>query len=118
MRHRWTVLILASLLVLAVTQTALATKPGTVPGAIDGHKITICHATNSATNPYVVITIDVAAWNPGDDLGHSPENHVNSKTGDRDKVWNEITGCEEATTTTTSPTTTTAPTTTTTAPPT
>jgi hypothetical protein len=110
MRHRWTVFILASLLILTVTQTALATKPGTVPGAIDGHKITICHATNSATNPYVVITIDVAAWNPGDDPGHSPENHVNSKTGDRDKVWDETTGCEEATTTTTtSPTTTTAP---------
>jgi hypothetical protein len=103
-----------------VTQTALATKPGTVPDAIDGHKITICHATNSATNPYVVITIDVAAWNPGDDNGHSPENHVNAKTGDQDKVWNEDTGCDEATTTTstttTSSTTTTAPTTTTTAP--
>ncbi|MEX0667504.1 MAG: hypothetical protein WD313_04175 [Acidimicrobiia bacterium] len=108
--RRLTFLLLASLLVLGVTQTALATKPGSVPGAIDGHKITICHATNSASNPYVVITIDVAAWNPGDDHGHSPDNHVNSKTGDRDKVWNETTGCDE-------PTTTTAPTTTTTGPP-
>ena len=116
MRRRWIVLLMASLLVLAVTHTALATKPGTVPGAIDGHKITICHATNSATNPYVVITIDVAAWNPSDDHGHSPENHVNSKTGDRDKVWNEITDCETPTTTTS--TTTTSPTTTTTDPPT
>lgn len=90
-----------------MAQTALATKPGTDPDAVDGHKITICHATNSATNPYVVITIDVAAWSTSGDVGHSPNHHVNSKTGDADKVWNEITGCDQATTTTTSPTTTT-----------
>jgi hypothetical protein len=111
LRHRLTVLLLASLLVLGVAQTALATKPGSVPGAVDGHKITICHATNSASNPYVVITIDVAAWNSSGDVGHSPDHHVNAKTGDADKVWSEDTGCDEATTTTTSPppTTTTAP---------
>lgn len=106
--RRVTVFLLASLLVLGVTQTALATHPGSDPEAIDGHKITICHATNSASNPYVVITIDVAAWHTEGDVGHSPDHHVNSKTGDHDKVWNETTGCDEPTTTT-STTTTTAP---------
>jgi hypothetical protein len=33
-----------------------------------GHTVTICHATASATNPYVVITVDVASI--GDDSGH------------------------------------------------
>jgi hypothetical protein len=40
---------------------AMATKPGTSDeAAVAGHKVTICHATNSASNPFVVITIDVA----------------------------------------------------------
>jgi len=92
--RRFAVLLLTSVLVLGVTQTALATKPGSDPAAIDGHKITICHATNSASNPYVVITIDVAAWHASGDVGHSPDHHVNAKTGDEDKVWSEDTGCE------------------------
>src|SRR5882762_8984001 len=33
-----------------------------------GHKVTICHATASAKNPYVVITVDVASI--GADSGH------------------------------------------------
>lgn len=102
--RRLSVLLLVSVLTLGVMETALATKPGSVPGAIDGHKITICHATNSASNPYVVITIDVAAWNTGGEVGHSPDHHVNGKTGDRDKVWNETTGCDATTTTTTTTT--------------
>jgi hypothetical protein len=32
------------------------------------HKVTICHATASKTNPYVVITVDVASI--GDTSGH------------------------------------------------
>ena len=39
----------------AQVSAAFATKPG------PDHKVTICHATASATNPYVVITVDVAS---------------------------------------------------------
>ena len=95
LRRQFTVLLLASLLVFGVSQAALATKPGSEPGAIDEHKVTICHATNSASNPYVVITIDIAAWNTSGDVGHSPDHHVNAKTGDADRVWSENTGCDD-----------------------
>jgi hypothetical protein len=96
-RRLITLVTVLSMLVLGLMAPAMATKPGTDPGAIDGHKITICHATNSATNPYVVITIDVAAWDGGGEVRHSPDHHVNSKTGDVDKVWSEDTGCDEVT---------------------
>lgn len=36
----------------------------------DGHKITICHATGSEKNPYVVVTIDLHGLN-----GHANANH-------------------------------------------
>ncbi|MDP9494312.1 MAG: hypothetical protein M3P87_03640 [Actinomycetota bacterium] len=78
-------------LVLSIMAPALATKPGTNPDLIDGHKITICHVTNSATNPYVVITIDIAAWDNEGDERHSPDHHVNRKTGQHDQVWDPVT---------------------------
>lgn len=42
----------AALLVPAVT---MATPPD------PGHKVTICHRTNSDTNPYVMETVDIAS---------------------------------------------------------
>jgi|GEM_PF-4017218 len=41
--------------VLGAAQTASATPP-------PDHKVTFCHATGSATNPYVIITTDNIAW--------------------------------------------------------
>jgi hypothetical protein len=91
MRRRITILLAAiSLAVLGVMGPALATKPGTDPDLIDGHKITICHVTDSATNPYVVITIDISAWHDDGNKGHSPEHHFNHKTGQHDQVWDEL----------------------------
>lgn len=106
MRRRLITLVTTiSLLVLSIMGSALATKPGTDPDLIDGHKITICHVTNSATNPYVVITIDIAAWQDAGSEGHSPEHHVNQKTGDHDVIWDVATGaCADETPPTTTTT--------------
>ena len=43
-----------------------------VAGATDSpdHQITICHATSSYTNPYVVITVDVASTQLAGHEGH------------------------------------------------
>ncbi len=47
--------------------TAIATQPDSNgnlengPYVEAGHKVTICHRTGSESNPYVVITVDVAA---------------------------------------------------------
>jgi len=84
-----------ALLVLMVAGPAMATPPGSDPELVDGHKITICHVTNSASNPFVVITVDIAAWHDGGEVGHSPEHHVSDKTGLHDVVWDEINGCTE-----------------------
>jgi len=96
MRRKLLTLVTAFLLLtLSVMSPALATKPGSDPDLQDGHKVTICHATNSATNPYVVITIDIAAWHAEGDEGHSPDHHVNHKTGFHDVLWDAINGCDD-----------------------
>lgn len=50
-------LVVAGLLgaALIAPSAALATKPD------PGHKVTVCHATNSDTNPYVVKSVDIAS---------------------------------------------------------
>jgi len=50
-------------------------------GGEDG-KVTLCHATNSETNPYVVIQVDAS----GDFSGHKTgeDFHINAKTGLQD----------------------------------
>jgi len=52
----------------ACASLASATKPD------PDHKVTICHATASATNPYVVITVDIAGIVGGSGHGSSGVN--------------------------------------------
>lgn len=94
MRRLISLLSMTAILVLSVMGPALATTPDPDSGLIDGHKITICHVTNSATNPFVEITIDIAAWHSDGAEGHSPDHHVNKKTGDTDFELDLATECD------------------------
>jgi hypothetical protein len=40
------------------------------PDADGMHKVTICHRTNAETNPYVLITVDVASLDGGEKSDH------------------------------------------------
>jgi hypothetical protein len=76
----WLVLAAAATLALSALylgRPALATEG-------DPHKVTICHRTDSQTNPYVVITVDVASvdGDSGNDNGQG--DHLLEHTG---AVW-------------------------------
>ena len=62
----------------AVTMIAALPVGATPKDAGGGHKITICHVTNSAANPYVVVDVDVAAF---DGEGTNDHTHHMSKDG-------------------------------------
>jgi hypothetical protein len=82
MRRGITLLAIAAMLLAAMAAPAAATKaPADGADPAEGHKVTICHATRSLSNPYVVITIDVAAWNNPDDPNHHGDNHTRTKNG-------------------------------------
>jgi hypothetical protein len=71
---------------------AFATQPfgndylnGTIanPYVEDGHMVTICHRTGSESNPYVIITVDVAAIDGQEANDHDGHDQVgNGPIGD------------------------------------
>jgi hypothetical protein len=77
--------LLASLVLLVVAVAAPASAKRTESSSVadEGHKITICHATRSLSNPYVKITIDLAAWDVSDTdpTAHGPHHHAREKDG-------------------------------------
>ncbi len=77
-----------ALLVGAIAAPATATQPDPETDLVDGHKIWICHATRSLSNPYVKILIDIAAWDVDDpdSNDHGPEHHLREKNG---VVWGD-----------------------------
>ena len=59
---------LIALIVIALLVLSLAGSASATPADETGeHKITVCHATKSKKNPWVLITVDVAAT---DGRGH------------------------------------------------
>ncbi|NIA25197.1 MAG: hypothetical protein GWP04_06465 [Gammaproteobacteria bacterium] len=70
-------LLLAVLVMGAIAGPASATPPGE-----DGsHTVTICHVTNSVSNPWVIIEVDTAAFDGAGANDHT--RHV-SQDGRRD----------------------------------
>ena len=88
-----TVYIISSpVLAVAALATALIAAPASATPKDAGgeHKITICHVTNSATNPYVIIEVDVAAF---DGEGKNDHAHHVSNDGRVDVPYDEVLGC-------------------------
>ena len=70
----------------------------TPPGPTGIHKLKVCHATASATNPYNIIDVDLASWSatPGIDSNGRPLNQSNhwghqAEFGGKGDFWLEDT---------------------------
>lgn len=70
------------LLAAGLLTAALAVPAAATSG--DDHQVTICHVTNSETNTFVVITVDVAAF---DGEGANDHSHHVSKDGRVDEIY-------------------------------
>ena len=84
-------LAVASAAALAVTMLA-APASATPPDAEGSHTVTICHVTNSETNPWVIIEVDFAAF---DGAGMSDHAHHVAKDFRVDVVYDEYYGCDD-----------------------
>ena len=59
------------LLTIAAITTASTAATASIASAASERRLTICHATASATNPYVVITVDISSIVGAAGHGHS-----------------------------------------------
>lgn len=87
-RRRIGLIVALAMVVGAFAVPASAKKPDPDSDLVSGHKIWICHATRSLSNPYVKILIDIAAWDieDPDSNDHGPEHHLREKDG---VVWGD-----------------------------
>ena len=69
----------------------LAGPATATPKEAGEHKVTICHVTNSVENPYVVIEVDVAAF---DGEGKNDHTHHVAKDGRVDTLYDPLYGCD------------------------
>lgn len=76
--------VVATLAAVAMLALAMTIPASATPKDDDGeHKVTICHVTNSTSNPWVIIEVDVAAF---DGEGKNDHTHHESKDGRTDVV--------------------------------
>ena len=74
--------LIGTLSIVAMLAVVLAIPASATPKNQDGeHKVTICHVTNSSSNPWVIIDVDFAAFD-GD--GKNDHYHHVSKDGRMD----------------------------------
>lgn len=73
---------------------ALAAVPANATPSENGedHTVTLCHVTNSAKNPWVQITVDIAAF---DGEGANDHTHHVSKDGREDYILEDGATCSE-----------------------
>src|SRR5919199_598863 len=94
----------------AASSAAFAKTSGPATAADPPHHLIICHATGSATNPYVAINISIDAWVNGHSH-HDGDFILKDPAEPGEKADDSACNRGSTTTTTTTPTTTTNPTT-------
>lgn len=82
-----------SIVLILVVQAALTVSVGATPGQKDDHKVVICHATNSHSNPYTVNDVDKSSVDePKNQYLNGHGNHAGPVwyDGIADHSWGDI----------------------------